>query len=515
MGIVGDDVKVTMRCMGVENIEALLARLCSNAREDLVVRVVREWGPRVDPAVRIEAIGALVQRGDGIFDDLSVDLAKTLTWSEEAEMCAAIPRIGTNLEAHLAGSKRKETLRMLVERTDLTSETIEKLSSSKHEEIKTKARAKLVEGLEERIALGKAAGVETMAEWSRRDPQYNEWLLENHGDMVDELEWRLDHYMPRFGLGDLGRGHLGKVLEQCTNLSDAQRRGVSTYLSELKADRATREVVARAWGRTNAREMFEYVRTNFLTETSGWSEAWGSYLKLLVAVGKNGIERSLGLEWADEPTLPVALENTYSRVHALKSRLLAGDVLEREVRNVLGGNGHVALDAGALCSNPNVDPREIEQLATMVDKRGVYGLYASNLPVRCRAEVMARHPEFVETIVLARRMSVRQNGEPAEMRAWFAPEVGVLYASIIEKTGGSPGSEKVYVRWANSVIEELGEEKERILAAVRVEHHLEGEVANEVARMMAESGARPETMVGLFERWNGTVKTMISAAGKL
>ena len=483
----------------------------------MVEAVVRRWSEDLGGELLVEAVVAISKRPEKELESSIVALARVLNGTEEIQVCQEAPTMCETLQMYLANSRRKETLKSLLRRGDLSDRTLHKLAASRHEDIAGRARAGLIRTLEERIANTPGAGVEEIAEWSRNDGAYNEWFLTESGIDAENLGWRIDQYMPRRNLGEHGRTRLEKVLTECTNLTASQRRGCETYLEELEAGEGERMIIARAWGRSQAIELQHYVRRNFLREVEGWEDTWGIYLNTVISLGKPSIEKTLGVEWGDGATLAEALELPYSRPYALKSRLLTGPALEREIAAVLDGprRTETGRDAGALCSNPNVPTAVLEQLAKFVDRRGVYGLYTANLSEQGRSEVMASHPEYVETLVLVMRMAGRGAKGPRELNSWFTPGVCRGYARLVEEGRVAAGTEQVYVRWANAVLETRPELKEDVLSAVKLDFILNGEVAEDVARMLVASKADPETLLGLMERWRGNVITLIKAAEKL
>jgi hypothetical protein len=497
------------------NIEPLLPRLCRVGEARLVEVVVRDWVKQAGEPWRIECARILTERDDAVYDRLAVEVVKCMSAAEEAEFCREAGRIGAELEAYLAGSKRRETLRTLLGRENLREATLVKLSRTKSAEIGETAAGLLIKDLEERKAATGKVGVETIARWSRQGPAYAEWLVGESGIDPVERGWRLDQYLPVGELGAASKRHLAEILATSTNLPEEQRRGIERWMANVRTDGEINAIVAAAFGKGQAAELWGYVKANLVTEVEAGAETWGTYRRLLAAIGKHSLEKIMGLEWGDGETLGVALAHPHTRPYALKSGLLTGEELEAEVARSLAGGAETGRDVWALCVNPNLPMETVEQLAALVGDRGVYALYPARLSDRTRARLMARNPEYVETLVLTYVMSKKGGEVSSHLGAWFTEAVCAEYARLVGAGEVATGTEMVYVRWANAVLESTEAVREEVLAAVRMDHAIDGRVAEEMAALIAEAKADPETLTGLLERWRGTVMTMVTAAGKL
>jgi len=397
-----------------------------------------------------------------------------------------------------------EALRIWTRREDFDVHQAKQLGKIKDREIQAYRAIVLVEDTGARIAAGRNCTAEARAGWARRDRVYRDWLTaqtwfdptEGTGDLDEYLPTRIEAEWATF---------FSALIRRYTNLDEVQRNAIRKRLTDREKSLEVDDAIVALWGESDIVEIEDYVVNTYMEPEA--DQAWGMFKRLFHTLGK----ASAFGAWEDASTLRSALNHPRTRAAGLRSRHLKGSELDNEVGRVLAGVGvRVGEDATALCANCNLTPQTADLLAEKTEGAGIYMLHRSNMGPVARARILERDRGLVEALHLLQRSCVIGEVDMGEMGVWFDP--AVIDAFI--HAHAERGSGEHYAKYANVAISLHPEKTTALARGVRVRTKLTGAIAAAVAAELAGT-ENPEVLSGLLLRWNGTVETLCTAAGKL
>lgn len=487
------------------NIEPLLLEMSNLAEADVLELVLGDHIHRCSSSATAEIIVALSNREGERYRTLAAELLrKHGNSSIETTVAARSAKSFYEAFDQILQGRNIEALRVWIRREDFDAHQAKRLGKIKDLEIQAYRAMVLVEDTGARIEAGRNSTAETRAGWARRDGAYRDWLTAQTWFDPTEGTGDLDEYLPtRIEAG--WATFFSALVRRYTNLDEVQRNAVRKRLSNRERNLETDEAIIALWGESDIVEIDDYVVNTYMEPEA--DRAWGMFKRLFHTLGKAG---AFGA-WEDAATLRAALNHPRTRAAGLRSRHLKGDDLENEVGRTLAGIGtRVGEDAAALCANCNLTPQTADLLAEKTEGAGIYMLHRSNMGPVARARILERDRGLVEALHLLHRSCTIGEVNMGEMGVWFDPTVIDAFIQV----HGERGIGEHYAKYANVAISLHPEKTTALARGVRVRTKLTGAIAAAVAAELAGT-ENPEVLSGLLLRWNGTVETLCTAAGKL